>query len=744
MTDPVWLLGDALTAKTVEVQQGLPSLKAGREGPPPQPGSGRAVGLGKRSAPSSRNGQRFASGRLATAQALRSSPQFAKVTDSTRGDRFLVPSRSLPNLPHRVKQYMGRKQLLNDISAARENRDAESLRSLLQMWPSGKQSVPEQVALAKSDIARWDAILQYTLPQLLDAIDQQDIAQVRHRVEELESSGPRSFPGLKEAKSLLSRYDRSANDIYSAVVTKDVEGVQHLLASWDFPGDSDVHDCLKVAQTLLMELSEEEQGLRHASALSQLQQLISKTPHDLLKMRKAVECWPFAEDATENSTLTAATEILDRHKHETRAALASRDGWALRWHWEASSSGLALGDEVCEELTEQVAACFAEHEDVVDRECQLFKEQRLKFRDQNFLTWLPGLVKATSKTGLAEALQDLDVTFWPRSWCYPKQSIHEICEAAFTNSRNSVIVKPSLSSQGWGISIASSADDLRRQLGWLREEEALIQEYVDRPLLLNACKWDLRLYVLIIPCRANGLVSYLAHEGLARVAAQPYQHVEPRNQHRLSAHLTNYSVAKYSPDFDHGGRPQDGRHGCKRSLSAVFRELETAMPGFSTTAMWAELRSLTHQTIRLTLEPWLISTCSQQSAGGEYFHLLGLDVLLDENLTPWLLEINTKPSLDFDEVRSLSVGQTRAEVNQLFLKGSRRSSFMAGRKVTRWGQPCRCGAIGPVHTHQPCPTDLVVKGAVMKGALSIARANASSAACSPKDCAKDTIFEPTA
>merc|ERR1719217_1899559 len=110
----------------------------------------------------------------------------------------------------------------------------------------------------------------------------------------------------------------------------------------------------------------------------------------------------------------------------------------------------------------------------------------------------------------------------------------------------------------------------------LEPKQAILQEYVDPPLLLDGKKWDARIYALVFPdpMHPGRMLSYLAGDGLVRVCIDPYEKPCGRNLHRMTIHLTNYSLSKYSDKFDHGGRPGDAHAGCKRTLQAVLQRLE--------------------------------------------------------------------------------------------------------------------------------------------------------------------------
>merc|ERR1719453_1452871 len=75
-------------------------------------------------------------------------------------------------------------------------------------------------------------------------------------------------------------------------------------------------------------------------------------------------------------------------------------------------------------------------------------------------------------------------------------------------------------------------------------EQVVIQQYVDRPLLLNGYKFDLRIYVLVTSFQP--LEAFVYEDGFARFSTQPYT-VDASSLSNLFIHLTNSSIQKHNP-----------------------------------------------------------------------------------------------------------------------------------------------------------------------------------------------------
>eukprot|EP00913_Durusdinium_trenchii_P023809 g22359.t1 len=294
-----------------------------------------------------------------------------------------------------------------------------------------------------------------------------------------------------------------------------------------------------------------------------------------------------------------------------------------------------------------------------------------------WLSHIPGMHEACEKGSLARALEASQAAFWPRSWRITQpeelQAALEFCQS------HVVIVKPNRGLQGRGIYLAAKPEELRTALA--AESDAVVQEYICRPLLIDGHKWDLRLYALVMPHR-QGLRCWLAKEGIARVCAEPYQDTKNKRSDR----------------FVLNEDPASGRSGSKRTLSAVLSHLQREGTVVAN-QVWETLGHMVSDCIGAMEEELKKLAFDPASWGGQEevvqavrqhfdqsFHILGLDVLLDSSGKPWLLEVNCNPSFSLDEIHPLDTEKL-------------------GISSTRVGL-CLCAAHPRPHQHQLSPVDL--------------------------------------
>eukprot|EP01064_Diplonema_japonicum_P014118 TRINITY_DN21646_c0_g1_i1.p1 TRINITY_DN21646_c0_g1~~TRINITY_DN21646_c0_g1_i1.p1 ORF type:complete len:837 (+),score=132.38 TRINITY_DN21646_c0_g1_i1:65-2512(+) len=246
-----------------------------------------------------------------------------------------------------------------------------------------------------------------------------------------------------------------------------------------------------------------------------------------------------------------------------------------------------------------------------------------------------------------------DFSFYPQTFCLPgdEDEIEAAIPTFKKKSKKKVdqqrpmwIVKPSRGAQGAGIFITQ---DVHEILGERRNPDVpyVVQRYVADPLLIDGLKFDLRVYVLVL-C-VDPLKIYVFDEGLARFATNKYVPLDANNIRDAYMHLTNYSLNKDSSNFVPNTDATQQDVGSKRNLKSI-RDWLTAN-GHDATEAWKGINSLVVNTM-LALQPSLQINLEAISkpADDAYkcFQILGFDVMFDEKLKPWLLEVNAGPSLE--------------------------------------------------------------------------------------------------
>ncbi|XP_033213213.1 probable tubulin polyglutamylase TTLL2 isoform X1 [Belonocnema kinseyi] len=187
------------------------------------------------------------------------------------------------------------------------------------------------------------------------------------------------------------------------------------------------------------------------------------------------------------------------------------------------------------------------------------------------------------------------------------------------------ICKPVGQSQGKGIFLFRKLSDLTY------DSVAVVQRYIQNPLLIGGYKFDLRLYVCVPSY--SPLAIYVYNEGLARFATEKFS---LENLDDPLRHLTNFSLNKLGPGYSE--RKERVGAGCKWTFRQLRRYL--AQAGYCDWLLWQQIACI----ISLTI----LSQAAGIPRSSNCFEFFGFDVLIDENLKPWLLEVNVSPALSND------------------------------------------------------------------------------------------------
>ena len=192
------------------------------------------------------------------------------------------------------------------------------------------------------------------------------------------------------------------------------------------------------------------------------------------------------------------------------------------------------------------------------------------------------------------------------------------------------IIKPVGLSRGRGISIVNDIADVSYS------RPVVIQRYITNPLCFMGYKFDLRMYILVTSF--SPLDAFIYKEGLARFGSKPYI-LSPEALHDRRIHLTNSSVQQeYSEDIERSHPAYlAGTHGfeSKTSFSWLWKRIEAL--GVDTDDLWEKLTDVCRKT--------LVAAGSDIQYQPNSFEIFGYDLMFDQNLKCWLIEVNSSPSL---------------------------------------------------------------------------------------------------
>ncbi|XP_032538743.1 tubulin monoglycylase TTLL3-like isoform X3 [Chiroxiphia lanceolata] len=197
------------------------------------------------------------------------------------------------------------------------------------------------------------------------------------------------------------------------------------------------------------------------------------------------------------------------------------------------------------------------------------------------------------------------------------------------------ILKPSAKSRGRGIVCATRLEEVLQQARGCTTPSArvcewVVQKYVERPLTIFGTKFDIRQWFLVTD--GNPLTVWFYQDCYLRFCSQPFslRHLEH------SRHLCNVSVQKQYKESPH----QDPRVPPSRVWSS--RQFQAYLARLGRADAW-------HQVMVPGMKAAILNSlrCAQDhmSFRKGSFELFGADFLVGEDCQPWLLEINSCPTM---------------------------------------------------------------------------------------------------
>jgi tetratricopeptide (TPR) repeat protein len=223
---------------------------------------------------------------------------------------------------------------------------------------------------------------------------------------------------------------------------------------------------------------------------------------------------------------------------------------------------------------------------------------------------------------------------FPESFVLPKDRAALEAFAKGADAPALYIVKPIRGSGGQGIRVVADIAEA------FAEDDVVVQRYIDRPYLIEGRKGHCRIYCLVTS--AEPLRAYVYSEGIVRIAPELYD-PSPDRGGGVSMHVTNTALHLEHPDLNISQDPNQDDTGSIRSFSALLRRMTA--DGLDGDKAFGEIKALVEWLVRMIAAEGLFA---RQAASGPARafppKLFGMDVLIDDEGHPWLIEMQRTPA----------------------------------------------------------------------------------------------------
>ncbi|OAF65038.1 hypothetical protein A3Q56_07237 [Intoshia linei] len=214
-----------------------------------------------------------------------------------------------------------------------------------------------------------------------------------------------------------------------------------------------------------------------------------------------------------------------------------------------------------------------------------------------------------------------------------------LCEKHKSHPEWTWIMKPCAKSRGNGIFLINKMSQIKRwspnknNNSYIKNgngnviENYVITKYIDKPLLVGGKKFDLRIYVLVTSFKP--LKVFVSNLGFARFSTVKYKSGNA-DMDNMFIHLTNVAIQKNAEYYNKF-------HGGKWDLNKFKFYIENTKGLDIANGLFNCIYGIIIQS--------LLSVNKIVIQDKRCFELLGYDIIVDDELKPWLIEINSSPSL---------------------------------------------------------------------------------------------------
>ncbi|GLC65380.1 hypothetical protein PLESTF_000287300 [Pleodorina starrii] len=291
-------------------------------------------------------------------------------------------------------------------------------------------------------------------------------------------------------------------------------------------------------------------------------------------------------------------------------------------------------------------------------------ERIMKLTKVQKINHFSGMLEICRKRAMARNLMKMarqfpqHFDFFPRTFILPGDKDEFLADIRARGKKQVYILKPDAGCQGRGIRLVQGGKEevVTRVLSEMATPNVVAQHYLSSPLLIHGYKFDLRIYALVLSC--DPLRVFLFHEGLARICTEKYSPPKASNLDVSFMHLTNYAVNKKNEAFVAAVAANgDGGEDASKWCLAQLRQYITSL-GHDYDKVWSDIGDLIIKSL-CSVQPILRnnyrSVLPPDNDGFSCFEILGYDIMLDDQLRPWLIEVNHSPSFNIDSPLDLAI-----------------------------------------------------------------------------------------
>jgi len=196
--------------------------------------------------------------------------------------------------------------------------------------------------------------------------------------------------------------------------------------------------------------------------------------------------------------------------------------------------------------------------------------------------------------------------------------------------RNVWVVKPSYNARGLGIYCTNKLNDIY-QMG-KKSQSKVVQKYIERPFLVRNRKFDVRQWVLVTSWEP--LDAFVFETAYLKFCSSDFS-LDLEELSDVYRHLSNYTIQKKN----------SSEEGQKLEIIMSSEEFEQYNRNQEAEFSWSrDLLPKIQDVVYRSLKGVQESQVSSINEASNCFEIFGFDLVLDQELNPWVIEINLSPA----------------------------------------------------------------------------------------------------